>query len=165
MSEETVGHLQEEALKRKQRLEAMRKQTREAAAGGGGGDAPHGQEALKSLPKPIFRSYHPQDESLKELKLPKIQPESVEEQVKEDLAAGKPEPLVKEIELTNLAPRKVDWDLKRNITKKLNRLEKRTQRSIAELIRERIKSSEGISSKDHQQGEKRKEREEEENEG
>jgi len=34
-----------------------------------------------------------------------------------------------------LAPRKPDWDLKRDISKKLEKLERRTQRTIAELIR------------------------------
>ena len=38
----------------------------------------------------------------------------------------------------NLAPRKPDWDLKRDVSKKLTKLEKRTQRSIAVLIRERL---------------------------
>ena len=38
-------------------------------------------------------------------------------------------------DLTSLAPRKVDWDLKRNLQKKMDKLEKRTQRAIAELIR------------------------------
>jgi len=41
--------------------------------------------------------------------------------------------------LENLAPKKVDWDLKRILQKSLDKLERRTQRSIAELIRERIK--------------------------
>ena len=39
-------------------------------------------------------------------------------------------------DLMKLAPRKPDWDLKRDIAKKLERLERRTQRAIAELIRE-----------------------------
>ena len=43
-------------------------------------------------------------------------------------------------DLENLAPKKVDWDLKRIVQKSLDKLERRTQRSIAELIRERIKS-------------------------
>jgi len=38
----------------------------------------------------------------------------------------------------SLAPRKVDWDLKRNIAKKLERLERRTQRAIAELISKKL---------------------------
>lgn len=41
-------------------------------------------------------------------------------------------------DLLNLAPRKPDWDLKRDVAKKLAKLEKRTQRAIAVLIRERL---------------------------
>ena len=37
-------------------------------------------------------------------------------------------------DLINLAPRKPDWDLKRDVAKKLEKLERRTQRAIAELI-------------------------------
>lgn len=43
-----------------------------------------------------------------------------------------------EQEIANLAPRKPDWDLKRDVAKKLAKLEKRTQRAIAILIRERL---------------------------
>ena len=42
-------------------------------------------------------------------------------------------------DFTNLAPRKPDWDLKRDIAPKLEKLERRTQKAIAELIRERLK--------------------------
>ena len=38
-------------------------------------------------------------------------------------------------DLINLAPRKPDWDLKRDVAKKLEKLERRTQRVIAQLIR------------------------------
>jgi coiled-coil domain-containing protein 12 len=44
-------------------------------------------------------------------------------------------------ELTNLAPRKPDWDLKRDIAPKLQKLERRTQRAIAELILERLQNN------------------------
>ncbi len=36
------------------------------------------------------------------------------------------------------APKKVNWDLKRDIAKKMNRLERRTQKAIVELLRERL---------------------------
>ena len=35
-------------------------------------------------------------------------------------------------------PKKVNWDLKRDIQGKLDRLERRTQRSLVELLRERL---------------------------
>jgi coiled-coil domain-containing protein 12 len=37
-----------------------------------------------------------------------------------------------------MAPKKVNWDLKRDIQGKLDRLERRTQRSLVELLRERL---------------------------
>jgi coiled-coil domain-containing protein 12 len=42
-------------------------------------------------------------------------------------------------DITNLAPRKPDWDVKRDVAEKLERLDRRTQKAIAELIRERLK--------------------------
>lgn len=50
--------------------------------------------------------------------------------------------VIDEIDIANLAPRKPDWDLKRDVSKKLEKLELRTQRSIAELIRVRLRSAE-----------------------
>ena len=41
-------------------------------------------------------------------------------------------------ELTSMAPKKVNWDLKRNIQPKLDKLEKRTQKAIVQLLRERL---------------------------
>ena len=43
-----------------------------------------------------------------------------------------------DVDLLSLAPRKPDWDLKRDVEKKVKRLEKRTARAIAELTRERL---------------------------
>jgi len=39
-------------------------------------------------------------------------------------------------DLTNLAPKKTDWDLKRDISKKLDKLERRIQKAILELLSE-----------------------------
>jgi coiled-coil domain-containing protein 12 len=35
-------------------------------------------------------------------------------------------------------PKKVNWDLKRDVEKKMQKLEKRTQRAILDLLRERL---------------------------
>uniref|UniRef100_A0A9L0QYK2 Coiled-coil domain containing 12 n=1 Tax=Equus caballus TaxID=9796 RepID=A0A9L0QYK2_HORSE len=89
-----------------------------------------------------LRNYVPEDEDLKRRRVPPAKPVAVEEKVKEQLEAAKPEPVIEEVDLANLAPRKPDWDLKRDVAKKLEKLEKRTQRAIAELIRERLKGQE-----------------------
>lgn len=59
-------------------------------------------------------------------------------QVKDQLEAAKSQIVMDQLDVTSLAPRKPDWDLKRDIAKKTEKLERQTQRAIAELIRERL---------------------------
>jgi len=40
--------------------------------------------------------------------------------------------------MASMTPKKVNWDLKRDITKKMNRLERRTQKALVELLRQRL---------------------------
>lgn len=47
-------------------------------------------------------------------------------------------------DLNTLAPRKPDWDLKRDIEKRMAKLERRAQRAIAKLIREQLRGEENI---------------------
>ncbi|XP_046665710.1 coiled-coil domain-containing protein 12 [Homalodisca vitripennis] len=134
-SEEKIGSLAEEAIKRKERLKNLKRKIEE-----------QGKEDSKTtgeagvLPKPKFRSYVPEDEVLKENVVPAARPGDVEGEVKDQLEAANSRVVIEDLDLSNLAPRKPDWDLKRDVAKKLERLEKRTQRAIAELIRERLKS-------------------------
>ncbi|XP_075820564.1 coiled-coil domain-containing protein 12 [Microtus pennsylvanicus] len=140
-----VGRLEEEALRRKERLKALREKT-------GRKDRDDGEPQTKQLREEEeedgkhrglrLRNYVPEDEDLKRRRVPQAKPVAVEEKVKEQLEAAKPEPVIEEVDLANLAPRKPDWDLKRDVAKKLEKLEKRTQRAIAELIRERLKGQE-----------------------
>ncbi|KAM7420682.1 hypothetical protein PAMA_015078 [Pampus argenteus] len=144
--ERNVGSLQEQALKRKERLKALRDKQL------------HGREEEDEEPERKkasleetseqrhrelkLRNYTPEDEQLKERQVPKAKPASVEDKVKDQLEAAHPEPIIEEVDLANLAPRKPDWDLKRDVAKKLEKLERRTQRAIAELIRDRLRGSE-----------------------
>lgn len=45
---------------------------------------------------------------------------------------------LKAAEISSLAPRKVNWDLKRDVQPKLDKLERRTQRAIVELLHQRL---------------------------
>ena len=92
-------------------------------------------------PKKIikFRNYNPKDEHLKAKKLENVKPIDVSEGLAEHLQKAKPVATAEEVDLTTLAPRKPDWDLKRDVAKRLEKLEKKTQKAIVELIRERLK--------------------------
>ncbi|XP_030052723.1 coiled-coil domain-containing protein 12 [Microcaecilia unicolor] len=137
--EESVGRLQAEALRRKDRLKALRgKQLQNKTDG-----EPENKKVLEDEEEIKhrelkLRNYVPQDEVLQQRQMPQAKPASVEEKVKDQLEAAKLAPVIEEVDLANLAPRKPDWDLKRDVAKKLEKLEKRTQRAIAELIRERL---------------------------
>ncbi|XP_077454153.1 coiled-coil domain-containing protein 12 [Stigmatopora argus] len=141
--EKNIGSLQEQALKRKERLKALRVKQfhgREQEDG----EPEHKKANLEEeVPEHRhkdlkLRNYTPEDDELKERQLPKAKPASVEDKVKDQLKAANPEPIIEEVDLANLAPRKPDWDLKRDVAKKLEKLARRTQRAIAELIRDRL---------------------------
>ncbi|KAJ8004839.1 hypothetical protein DPEC_G00140470 [Dallia pectoralis] len=147
--EQSVGSLQEQALKRKERLKALRGRQLQ----GRDGDRDDGEpdrkkdraeeEAEDERHRELkLRNYTPEDEELRVRQVPKAKPASVEEKVKDQLEAANLEPVIEEVDLANLAPRKPDWDLKRDVAKKLEKLERRTQKAIAELIRDRLKGSE-----------------------
>ena len=134
-----IGSLETEALRRKERLKALKRGDLKSVPGEQLEQNTE-NDILNELPKPIFRNYTPKDDQLKPGVLPKPNLIEIENAIKDQLASGKPEPLIeKEIDLTTLAPQKIDWDLKRDVEKKLRLLEKRTQRAIVDLIKERLK--------------------------
>ncbi|KAM4601362.1 coiled-coil domain-containing protein 12 [Polymixia lowei] len=144
--EQSVGSLQDQALKRKERLKALKNrqlQGRDLDDGEPERKKALAEEAEEERHRELkLRNYTPEDEELKERQVPKAKPASVEDKVKDQLEAANPEPIIEEVDLANLAPRKPDWDLKRDVAKKLEKLERRTQRAIAELIRDRLRGSE-----------------------
>ncbi|KAH9640486.1 hypothetical protein HF086_018152 [Spodoptera exigua] len=127
---ESVGTLEEQALKRKERLKNLKRKN------------PSNENSSNDTPAdvvPLPKSYKPQDDSLLEAKLDDAEPAAVEAEVKDLLEAGKEKIVLQDLDISSLAPRKPDWDLKRDVAKKLEKLERRTQKAIAELIWERLK--------------------------
>jgi len=135
--------LETEAMKRKERLLMMKRKLAtqnedgkisETTTEDSSGDNPS--------KKPTFRSYNPSDESLKKDAnvVSPAEPVEIEDHVQDQMEFAKETPIANDIDLTTLAPRKIDWDLKRDTDKKLRKLERRTQRAIADLIRERLAS-------------------------
>ncbi|XP_065848307.1 uncharacterized protein [Euphorbia lathyris] len=81
-----------------------------------------------------FRNYVPQAKELLEGKLaPPVLPKF------EDPVAAAPPPSEKEDPFLNIAPKKPNWDLRRDVQKKLDKLERRTQKAIYKLMEEQEK--------------------------
>lgn len=91
--------------------------------------------------RPTFRSYKAEEELkvTEDTTLP-----SIEDEIQGHLVEMKQPLEVKDIDITNLAPKKIDFDLKRSISRKLQKLEKRTQKAISELIRERLNTGQTL---------------------
>ncbi|CAD6191352.1 unnamed protein product [Caenorhabditis auriculariae] len=58
----------------------------------------------------------------------------------QDVVDEKP---IENVDLSMLAPKKIDWDLKRDIEAKLQKLDRKTQRAVAEIIRHRLAQGKG----------------------
>lgn len=50
-----------------------------------------------------------------------------------------------ELDVFNIAPKRPNWDLKRELEKKLSKLERKTQEAIHTLIRQRLAAQKGES--------------------
>lgn len=136
-SKDTPGSLEEQAATRRQKLLAL-KRKRDGISDSNESTSQHHKNGQEALPTPIFRSYKPADEKLQDNVLSEIGPENIGEQVKDQLESAKAKIVLDQLDVTTLAPRKPDWDLKRDIAKKMEKLERQTQRAIAELIRDRL---------------------------
>lgn len=104
---------------------------------------PESESPEEARDKVAFRNYQPRDASLQVIKETKPGDEQALEGKKRKLEVALEEAQL-EIRKNDSpsAPtttsRKINWDLKRDILPQLNRLEKRTERAIVELLKERL---------------------------
>nr|GEV62591.1 hypothetical protein [Tanacetum cinerariifolium] len=82
-----------------------------------------------------FRNYLPHDKQLQEGKLAPPELPKFEDPV----AAEPPVEEKKEDPFLNIAPKKPNWDLRRDVQKKLDKVEKRTQRALYQLMEQQEK--------------------------
>lgn len=123
---------------RKARLKALRE-----AAGAAYPQAPVEEapgEVLATAPEDEgkevkFRNYLPKDEALATAKQLAAQPEAFEE-VRLVPVPGLDETVDVEDAIMTLAPKKANYDLKRDVHKKLEKLERRTQKAMAAMIQD-----------------------------
>lgn len=138
-----IGSLEELALKRKERLRNLkRKAANKESDSTSSSDG--GKEKI-NLPLPSKLAKDDTEESADEAESTEIElkNDDVISKISSEVDSLKTPIVIDEIDIQNLAPRKPDWDLKRDVAKKLDILERRTQRAIAELIRERLRSNQG----------------------
>ncbi|KAL7642943.1 UNVERIFIED_CONTAM: hypothetical protein RMT77_006232 [Armadillidium vulgare] len=135
LNEDNVGKLEDAARKRKEKLLSLKKKRRDESS------ADNNEEGNEELPtsQVLFRNYEPVTEKLEEAVLPTVQPGDVEEEVKEQLKHSETVNQITDVEINNLAPKKLTYDLRRGIQSQLDKLDRRTDKSIAELIRMRLK--------------------------
>jgi len=82
-----------------------------------------------------FRNYLPKDEELQQDKVEAAKPADFIEPTVEP-TAGLDETAGVEETLINVAPKKANFDLRRDVAKKLEKLEKRTQKAMVALMKE-----------------------------
>ncbi|CAG8552754.1 10248_t:CDS:2 [Acaulospora morrowiae] len=134
--------MEEASRQRKERLEALRK--RKLASEEVGGTDNEKKPALK------FRNYTPINEEIINaaakihITTPDDLSETLEKQavkITKEVEAVEEAKRAEEVDLFNLAPKKPNWDLKRDVEKKLAKLERKTQASVAKLIRIRLQNA------------------------
>ncbi|KAK9823639.1 hypothetical protein WJX72_004384 [[Myrmecia] bisecta] len=119
----------EDAQARKERLRAL-KAAAESAGAQHEREEP-GTAAVEDVPVLKFRNYAPTSKKIEHTKVDPAHPPPVEEPVLEPEATNEPEQ-----DLLTVAPKKANWDLRRDLSKKLAKLERRTQRAMIQLMQE-----------------------------
>ncbi|CAN1266674.1 Coiled-coil domain-containing protein 12 [Linum perenne] len=88
------------------------------------------EDAFTSNPGLKFRNYVPQAKELQEGRLaPPVLPK-----FEDPIAVAPPPTEKKEDPFLNIAPKKPNWDLRRDVQKKLDKLERRTQKALYKLM-------------------------------
>ncbi|EIM89824.1 mRNA splicing factor [Stereum hirsutum FP-91666 SS1] len=125
---------------RKARLAALRRKR----AG-----QPAEEEGAPEEPVLNTRNFDPETRTLRKRTQQDVELEDTIEKNVEGLAeriiAEDEERRAQDLDLFNIAPKRPNWDLKRDMEKKLAKLERQTQQAIHTLIRQRLASQNGQS--------------------
>ncbi|KAH6918391.1 cwf18 pre-mRNA splicing factor-domain-containing protein [Coprinopsis sp. MPI-PUGE-AT-0042] len=128
--------LQEASEARKERLLALRKRKL--------GES----EGFRRNPLIKTRNFDPVSRTMKKRSDDVDMEDTVEKNVEglaERVIAEDEERRKQELDIFNIAPKRPNWDLKRDMDKKLAKLERRTQEAIHTLIRQRLAAQKGES--------------------
>ncbi|KAM7475249.1 hypothetical protein LguiB_022492 [Lonicera macranthoides] len=131
--EESVVSAEQAAAERRERLRAFKAYAAENNNSVQAQDDDNGtDENQENNLNMKFRNYLPHDKQLQEGKLaPPVLPK-----FEDPIATEPPMQEKQEDPFLNIAPKKPNWDLRRDVQKKLDKLEKRTQKAIFQLMEE-----------------------------
>mmetsp|Transcript_27487 Transcript_27487/g.44728 ORF Transcript_27487/g.44728 Transcript_27487/m.44728 type:complete len:146 (+) Transcript_27487:110-547(+) len=134
----------EDVNARKERLRALREAKALAVQKPDGDSTANGGNAEdddQEHPIIKFRNYVPRDADLRELKQEAPKLPSVDEQIAAVTAHHTKPTLESSDSVLNIAIKKPNWDLKRDVAKRLEKLNRRTQKAIEELRKEEEEQS------------------------
>lgn len=156
-SEEEEAGVEQAAAARRERLRALKAaqelldtpddENSVQAQGNDGLEDANGNDTEENNLNMRFRNYLPHDKQLQEGKLaPPVLPK-----FEDPVATEPPAEDNKEDPFLNIAPKKPNWDLRRDVQKKLDKLEKRTQKAIFQLMEEQEKQKK-LAEEDNAEG-------------
>ncbi|KAI1721459.1 cwf18 pre-mRNA splicing factor domain-containing protein [Ditylenchus destructor] len=134
-SAQQLSSLEQNAIARKERLKNVREKMNTDQNDENNGSNENNESVL-------FRSYRPIDSNASSTKADDKQLNVVEEVIEDQIQSTYDTTIKDTLDLDTLAPRKIDWDLRRGIQPKLDLLDRKTQQAIAQSIRNRLQSSE-----------------------
>ncbi|KAI0273429.1 mRNA splicing factor [Gloeopeniophorella convolvens] len=125
---------------RKARLLALRKKRAGEEA----------EENLEDAPESVLtnRNFDPQTRTLRKRQGDEEMEDTVEQNVRglaEQIIAEDEAKRAQDLDLLNIAPKRPNWDLKREMERKVAKLERQTQQAIHTLIRQRLAAQKGQS--------------------
>jgi len=131
----SLSELEKNAFERKERLKNIRAKLsedklREQNTGG----------INENATQLLFRSYKPSGLDKPQINVTNEQMNAIEISVGDHLQVTMDTNVSEVLDLNTLAPRKMDWDLKRGVQEKLEKLEHRTQKAISKLIRQKLEA-------------------------
>ncbi|GAA5896465.1 hypothetical protein JCM5296_000673 [Sporobolomyces johnsonii] len=94
-----------------------------------------------------FRNYDPDTGTLRK-HARTDEEDTVEKQVEglaDQVIAQDEHTRAQDLDLTNIQPKKANWDLKRDLERKLAKLKPKTELAISQLIRKRLQAQKGVS--------------------
>ncbi|GAA5920217.1 hypothetical protein JCM1841_000421, partial [Sporobolomyces salmonicolor] len=94
-----------------------------------------------------FRNYDPETGTLRK-HARTDEDDTVEKQVEglaDQVIAQDEHVRAQDLDLTNIQPKKANWDLKRDLERKLAKLKPKTELAISLLIRKRLQAQKGVS--------------------